>query len=119
MAHPSLTAALLRVMQSSSGISQPARLLHKACRWHTRITIIRIPETFQHAVSQVAKGMEIPTSLLRATLRALFSLVVCFAFAARRLRRTTPSPPSRIAIVQLYLKGVAHEPCGHRRFVAT
>lgn len=57
MAHPSLTVALLRVMQSSSGISQPARLLHKACRWHTRITIIRIPETFQHAVSQVAKGM--------------------------------------------------------------
>lgn len=57
MAHPSLTAALLRVMQSSSGISQPARLSHKACRWHTRITSIRIPKTFQHAVSQIAKGV--------------------------------------------------------------
>ena len=57
MAHPSLTAALLRVMQSSSGISQPARLLHKACRWHTRIISIRIPKTFQHAVSQIAKGV--------------------------------------------------------------
>lgn len=57
MAHPSLTVALLRVMQSSSGISQPARLSHKACRWHTRIISIRIPKTFQHAVSQIAKGM--------------------------------------------------------------
>lgn len=57
MAHPSLTVALLHVMQSSSGISQPTRLLHKACRWHTRITSIRIPKTFQHAVSQIAKGM--------------------------------------------------------------
>ena len=57
MARPSLTAALLRVMQSSSGISQPARLSHKACRWHTRITSIRIPKTFQHAVSQIAKGV--------------------------------------------------------------
>lgn len=57
MAHPSLTAALLRVMQSSSGISQPARLSHKACRWHTRIISIRIPKTFQHAVSQIAKGV--------------------------------------------------------------
>ena len=57
MAHPSLTAALLRVMQSSSGISQPARLSHKACRWHTRVTSIRIPKTFQHAVSQIAKGV--------------------------------------------------------------
>ena len=64
-------------------------------------------------------GKEVPTSLLRATSRALFSLVVCFAFAARRLRRTTPLPLFRIAIVQLYLKGVAHEPHGHRRFVAT
>ena len=50
MARPSLTAALLRVMQSSSGISQPARLSHKACRWHTRITSIRIPK-------QIAKGV--------------------------------------------------------------
>lgn len=57
MAHPSLTAALLRVMQSSSGISQPTRLSHKACRWHTRVTSIRIPKTFQHAVSQIAKGV--------------------------------------------------------------
>lgn len=57
MALLSLTAALLRVMQSSSGISQTARLLHKACRWHTRIISIRIPKTFQHAVSQIAKGM--------------------------------------------------------------
>ena len=57
MAHPSLTVALLRVMQSSSGISQPARLSHKACRWHTQIISIRIPKTFQHAVSQIAKGM--------------------------------------------------------------
>lgn len=53
----SLTAALLRVMQSSSGISQPARLSHKACRWHTRVISIRIPKTFQHAVSQIAKGV--------------------------------------------------------------
>ena len=57
MAHHSLTVALLRVMQSSSGISQPARLSHKACRWHTQIISIRIPKTFQHAVSQIAKGM--------------------------------------------------------------
>ncbi len=45
MAHHSPTAALLRVIQSSSGISQPTRLSHKACRWHTRITSIRISRT--------------------------------------------------------------------------
>ena len=75
------------------------------------------PESFR--IRGHPSGKEVPTSLPRAALRALFSLVVCFAFAARRVRRTTPSPPSRIAIVQLYLKGVAHEPRGHRRFVAT
>ncbi|OSG89793.1 hypothetical protein B0042_1840 [Bifidobacterium adolescentis] len=32
-------------MQSSSGISQPARLLHKACRWHTQITSIQVCRT--------------------------------------------------------------------------
>ena len=32
----SLTAALLRVIQTNSGISQPALLLHKVHGWHTQ-----------------------------------------------------------------------------------
>ena len=41
MTRSSLAAALLPAIQTILGISQPARLLHKACCWHTRITTIR------------------------------------------------------------------------------
>lgn len=39
----SLTAALLRVIQTNSGISQPALLLHKVHDWHTQGA--KIPQT--------------------------------------------------------------------------
>lgn len=106
MAHPSLTAALLRVMQSSSRISQPARLLHKACRWHTRITIIRIPETFQHAVSQVAKGMA-PNPFESGAIRL-----------GRRFPLLCHAPPcahSSVSLSVLHLRPGAFAVLPHRR----
>ena len=41
MTRSSLAAALLRAIHAIRGISQPTCLLHKACRWHTRIISIR------------------------------------------------------------------------------
>ena len=41
MTRSSLATALLPAIQTILGISQPTCLLHKACRWHTRITTIR------------------------------------------------------------------------------
>ena len=41
MTRSSLAMALLPAIQTILGISQPTCLLHKACRWHTRITTIR------------------------------------------------------------------------------
>ena len=109
MARPSLTVALLRVMQSSSGISQPARLSHKACRWHTRIISIRIcQDNAGIIVSQISKrpittdpvgsdaihsASEVPTSLPRATLRAsLQASDVCFI---------TPCGPASCAVLPI------------------
>ena len=75
MARSSLTAALLRVIRTSSGVSQSARLLHKACHWHTRITSIRscrtIPFPSCHGIKNgpgglpatgtIRSGKEVPT----------------------------------------------------------
>lgn len=41
MTRSSLATALLPAIQTILGISQPTCLLHKACRWHTRITTIQ------------------------------------------------------------------------------
>lgn len=96
MAHPSLTVALLRVMQSSSGISNPhachirhAVGTHKLSVYgfprHSNMPCRKSQKEWPRILSNPGPSTREGGShfLLRATLRALFSLVVCFAFAAR------------------------------------
>ncbi len=99
-------------MQSSSGISQPARACHirHATFGYTRIGI-RIPKTFQHAVSQIAKngpgsfrirghplGKEVPTSFatrdLTRTLQSRCLFCICGAGACAATTRIAAVPES-------------------------
>ena len=126
MARSSLTAALLRVIRTSSGISQSARLLHKACHWHTRIISIRscrtIPFPSCHGIKNgpgglpatgtIRSGKEVPT---------LGSYAPPCAFTITQMRCLLFESLYSIILQLLfnYLEGVAHVPRGRGRFVAT
>lgn len=64
----SLTAALLRAIQTNSGISQPALLLHKVHGWHTQGA--KIPQAQKKATPGVSRYLRgsprFPIPIVRA-----------------------------------------------------